>query len=320
MAFSNGDVIDLLQKKGIVAENPPKSIDLLTQSTKRVYDSPDKGILWGWEVSAYVWTKAISAGIFIVTFLAWLAAAHDLNGTASWVVIAVALVFLALTGLLLVMDLDRPDRFLNVLLRPQWSSWLVRGGYAITVFGGLTTLLAVSILADWQFLQGVIMWLTAAVAVVVAIYTAFLFAQAKGRDFWQSPTLAIHMLVHSIMAGSAVYFIINMLTDQSMAAEKLMIFILVMALFINLITITVEMITTHPTVDAKRAVHSIVKGRYSNQFWGGVIVIGNIIPLLLLVFIDFTNTVALVVSLLVLIGIYFTEKIWVEAPQRIPLS
>jgi formate-dependent nitrite reductase membrane component NrfD len=33
----------------------------------------------------------------------------------------ISLIFLGLTGLFLVMDLDRPDRFLNVLLRPQWN-------------------------------------------------------------------------------------------------------------------------------------------------------------------------------------------------------
>lgn len=323
MAFSNGDVIGLLEKQGISAnadEQPPKSIDLLMQSTKRIYDSPDKGILWGWEVSAYVWTKAISAGIFIAAFLAWLTASHDLSGTTSWLVIGTSLIFLLLTGLFLIKDLDRPDRFLNVLLRPQWNSWLVRGGYAITIFGGLITLLAVSLIFNLEIIQGIIMWITAVAAVVVAVYTAFLFAQAKGRDFWQSPTLAIHMLVHSIMAGASVYLIINMFTDQSMGAEKLMIFVLFLSLLINVITIAVEMITTHPTVDAKKAVHSIVKGRYANKFWWGVIFLGNIVPLILLTFIDFNNAIAIVVSVLILIGIYFTEQIWVEAPQRIALS
>ena len=42
---------------------------------------------------------------------------------------------MGLTGLLLIIDLDRPDRFLYVLLRPQWKSWLVRGAYIITAFG-----------------------------------------------------------------------------------------------------------------------------------------------------------------------------------------
>ncbi|MBK9043913.1 MAG: hypothetical protein IPN97_12185 [Saprospiraceae bacterium] len=43
--------------------------------------------------------------------------------------------------------------------------------------------------------------------------------------------------------------------------------------------------------------------------------VGNIVPFVLL----FTDMNALIPALAVLAGIYFTEKIWVEAPQRIPL-
>ena len=38
------------------------------------------------------------------------------------------------------MDLDKPARFLYVVLRPQWKSWLVRGAYIITAFSGLLSL------------------------------------------------------------------------------------------------------------------------------------------------------------------------------------
>ena len=44
-------------------------------------------------------------------------------------------------------------------------------------------------------------------ALLTAVYTAFLFAQAKGRDFWQSPMLGLHMILHSIMAGLAIFLI-----------------------------------------------------------------------------------------------------------------
>ncbi len=46
------------------------NIEVLMDKAKQVYDTPDKGILWGWEVSAYVWTKAISAGAFLIPFMA----------------------------------------------------------------------------------------------------------------------------------------------------------------------------------------------------------------------------------------------------------
>ena len=81
----------------------------------------------------------------------------------------------------------------------------------------------------------------------------------------------------------------------------------------------VELTTTHPTEVAKLTVESITKGRYKNKFWLGVIVFGNLLPLALLGFMP--NPIIITLSgILVLIGIYLTEDIWVEAPQRIPLS
>ena len=107
------------------------------QSPRRVYDAPGKGVLWGWEVSAYIWTKAIAAGAFILPGLGGFVL--NIPAEVRWIGAIVALAFLAATGVLLIMDLGRPDRFLYVLLRPQWRSWLTRGAYIITVYGGLLT-------------------------------------------------------------------------------------------------------------------------------------------------------------------------------------
>ena len=52
---------------------------------------------------------------------------------------------------------------------------------------------------------GLVVSFFVALAVVAAVYTAFLFAQAKGRDFWQNPLLSVHLLAHALLAGSAVW-------------------------------------------------------------------------------------------------------------------
>lgn len=327
LAFSNDDVLQtLLENNGQSAkseevQNGMKSIDVVMGKARRTYDVPDKGILWGWEVSAYVLTKAISAGAFLVLFLGWILGTKDAStAEMSWWTLGVSLIFLTLTGLLLIKDLDRPDRFLYVLLRPQWDSWLTKGGYAITIFGGLLTLWGVSLWFGWHGLEKIIAYGTAIFALITAVYTAFLFAQAKGRDFWQSPTLAIHMLVHSFMAGAAVFMIIGMIVENSVEWMELLRTVLITGIAINLFTIAIELITTHPTEEAKRTVDMILKGRYKNTFWGGVIVFGNLIPLAILAFAGINTLTLAIAGLIVLIGIYFTEKIWVEAPQRIPLS
>ena len=41
----------------------------IKQTAHRVYDAPNKGILWGWEVAGYIFTKAIAAGILAFPFL-----------------------------------------------------------------------------------------------------------------------------------------------------------------------------------------------------------------------------------------------------------
>ena len=328
MAFSNGDVVQALMDTNgqsttageVANEGAAKSINVLLGKGRRAYDVADKGILWGWEVSAYVTTKAIAAGAFLVPFIAMVFGWSEVNSTAQWFGLGLGLFFLALTGLFLVMDLDRPDRFLNVLLRPHWGSWLVKGGYSITAYGGLLTILAVATWFGWSTIILPVQWITAIVAIVVAVYTAFLFAQAKGRDFWQSPTLAIHMLVHSFMAGTAAFALINLFVESSTDWTSFLKYVLFASIGLNLFTILIEMMTTHPTQDAKRTVEMILQGRYRNLFWFGAIGFGNILPVVLLVAASGNPVLLALAGVFVLIGIYITEHIWVEAPQRIPLS
>jgi Fe-S-cluster-containing dehydrogenase component/formate-dependent nitrite reductase membrane component NrfD len=325
MMYTNGDV-DLLQltiDNDIQAayqkketENP-NYIDVLTGKARRVYDTPDKGILWGWEVSTYVFTKAIAAGAFLIPFLA-IMMGYEVSTTAKLWSAGISLTFLALTGLFLVMDLDRPDRFLNVLLRPQWNSWLVKGGYTITIFGLLVTVWGAMSLFEFHIGETILLWITAFFAIMLAIYTAFLFAQAKGRDFWQSPTLPLHMLVHSVMAGTAIFVIAALIfgNEDWMSILKNT---MIIALVVNLFTLVTELTITHPTTAAKMVVKMITKGRYKNLFWLVTVLIGNIIPLALLFF-GSGDLVAVAIAIGVLTGILITEKIWVEAPQRIPLA
>lgn len=327
MAFSNPDVVTALMEMngqtsttGEVAEGgPAKSVEVLMgKKARRVYDSPDKGILWGWEVSGYLLTKAIAAGLVLVPFVAGLMGLVGPNVEGRYWGLGLTILFMVATGALLVMDLDQPKRFVYVLLRPQWKSWLPRGGYAITVFGALVSLGIVLLYLDMD--SPVVNWMTAALAVVVAVYTAFLFAQAKGRDFWQSPALVPHMLVHSLMAGASTFALVNLVTGAEVGWTGFLFTFLTVALSANLVILLLEMVTPHPTNDSHLVVEMILKGRYRNLFWGGTLLIGNLLPLGLMVAGWGSELSLALAGVLVLAGIYMTEKIWVEAPQRIPLS
>ncbi len=317
MVNTNVDVLTPLLKEKYPNGRVTDLVD--HNNTKRVYDTPDKGILWGWEVSGYVLTKAIAAGAIIVPFLAGLFNIGSLGEDIHWWGLGIAMFFLMATGALLVKDLDRPDRFLNVMLRPQWNSWLAKGGLIISAFGGLVTLMAVAYFFELDMVVSIAKWLLAGVSVALAVYTAFLFAQAKGRDFWQSPSLGLHMIVHAVIAGAAIFGIAAMLTDSTMQWLEFLKYVLYVGLGFGLVILFFELTMTHPTEEAKRTAHMITGGRYKTKFWAGVVLFGNILPIALLMFTETSHMTMAIVGVITLIGIYITESIWVEAPQRIQL-
>lgn len=284
---------------------------------RRVYDAPDKGVLWGWEVAAYVWTKAIAAGAFLVPFIGREVGVVQDTDT-MWLAWGISLLFLLATTALLAKDLDRPARFLYVLLRPQWKSWLVIGGYALTLYGLILTIWGVATALEWGTIALIAGWLATALAIITAVYTAFLFAQAKGRDFWQSPTLALHMLLHALMAGGAVFAVLFLYSTPTAGWTDFLQNGLMLTVGLNLLVILFEMITPHPTADARRTVELIVRGRFENYFWIGVVMIGNVIPFAL----AWAGGPLMLAEagVCILVGMYITEYIWVRAPQEIPLS
>jgi len=103
-------------------------VDLLGLA-RTVYDVAHPERPWGAKVAAYLWTKSIAAGAFLVAALGvagGFLTADTLTGLAAP---AIGLLFLLLTSLLLVLDLKRPERFLYVIFKPNPRSWLALGGF-----------------------------------------------------------------------------------------------------------------------------------------------------------------------------------------------
>jgi Fe-S-cluster-containing dehydrogenase component/formate-dependent nitrite reductase membrane component NrfD len=248
---------------------------------------------WGWKVSAYLWTKSLAAGAFLVPALLALFGprAYVLRPGAS----VAALFFLGATGVLLIWDLRQPWRFLWTLTRPQWRSWLVRGAYVITAYGGLLSLHVLAGLLGrtpppW------LIGLTMLAAAATALYTAFLFGQSKGRDLWQSPLLGPHLIVQALAAGAALF------------APSWLMFLLPA----NGLLIAGDVWGHHPTEDARRAATLI---QDAPSFTLGVLSLGHLVPLALLWVAPRFSALA---ASLALAGLLLWEHLYVQAPQRIP--
>lgn len=283
---------------------------------------------WHWPVPAYLVTKGIATGIILLLGLGAALGLFSIGGPAIvWGGLLSVIMTLATTALL-VLDLERPERFLSILLRPQWASWLTRGAFLLIGFATVSGLWWLAELLAWLDLvrfpdvsRMAMAWLSLPLAVGAAIYTAFLFAQAEGRDLWQSPLLPIHLLIQAIMAGSAallgVHAIVSLDTGVITAARLGLGIGLGVDLFMLLLG---EFAIPHASEVAARAAHAISRGKYARQFWWGAIVIGHLIPLALLLLPAGGTPAAAIAGLCTIAGLYAYEHAFVMAPQEVPNS
>ncbi len=105
-------------------------------------------IPWDWRVSFYTWTKGIASGVYlVVSLLIFLDLITISNWMWLWATPVISGVFLAITGGLLLWDLEHPERFYLIFTRPQWRSWLVRGAFIIA---GYTLVLGLKVVPGMQ--------------------------------------------------------------------------------------------------------------------------------------------------------------------------
>lgn len=179
---------------------------------------------WGWLIVFYFFFGGLAGGSF------FLAALIDLCGHREDRALAragyyIVLPCLLVSGLLLIVDLTRPDRFWHLLLqshglRPMFKFWspMSIGSWALLLFGLLATAATLGALAEsgrlrWRWalrlrppgvLGTIVAALGAAAGLYVAGYTGVLLA-VTNRPLWADTPLLGMLLVVSAASLAAAF-------------------------------------------------------------------------------------------------------------------
>jgi Fe-S-cluster-containing dehydrogenase component/formate-dependent nitrite reductase membrane component NrfD len=279
---------------------------------------------WGWKVATYLWTKAIGAGAVMLAAVLLLFGWVSDRSTFDIAAPILGMLFVLATAVLLVVDLKRPERFWFIIARPNPSSWLVWGGYILGVFGAIAFAWLLAAAFDTESLQDVLMAIGIVLAIAAAGYTAFLFAQAEGRDFWQSPLLLPHLLAQAVVAGAAILLIAGALLDAGNGDLRVLAGVLAGGLAMTVLLIATELTLPHVNTHVGRTVRLLTEGPYSPILYGVVLLLGTIVPLGLVVGIARLDSGVEVMGALAgvaaLAGLWAWESVWVSAGQDVPLS
>lgn len=273
------------------------------------YDVP-RSAPWDWRVSLYTWTKGIAAGAYLVPLLLILARQLPWSSPLwQWVTPVLAGVFLAVTGGLLIWDLGHPRRFYYIFTRPQWKSWLVRGAFIIAAYSLVLALHLLAAVVGRHDLQAALVIPGALLAAMTAVYTAYLFAQAKARDLWQNPLLPPHFLLQAALAGAAALVPLAVWLEPHLVPALL--WILGGASLLHILMVTGELTLTHATAHAHLAATEMLAGRYRTPFWAGAL-LGGVAML--------APWIGPLAAVAALAGLLAHEHAYVQSGQSVPLA
>lgn len=305
--------------KGSSSAAAPQRSAMADGTARDVYDVSHPPP-WGFKVSSYLWTKSIAAGALAVA--APLALANGLIEPFGITAAAIALVFVLATAILLVVDLKRPERFWYILAKPNFRSWLVWGAYILTVFGALAAAWGLAAFFGISTALGPLAVLGIAFGVAAAGYSGFLFGQAEGRDFWQSPLLPLHLVVQAGIAGAAVLAVAAAFLGTAAILATLA-GILLAALIAHVVLVAAELFTPHANADVRQAAHAMTHGPDARLFWIGAMAVGVAVPLAALgaAAVAVPPVIATTAAALAaLAGLLAYEDSWIRAGQAVPLS
>ncbi len=276
------------------------------------YDTPHVKA-WGLDMAVYLLTKGIATGSLLLAAILWMFGIRDSLTTIA--APAIALVMVTLTAVVLVIDLEQPARFLYILTRPNWDSWLARGAFILTGFGAVTT---AWLAAGWLGLESVLRGLAGpavVIALLATIYTGFLFAQGLARDLWQGPHATFDLVAQAVAEGAAAMLLATLVPGVAAtpAAVTALGWTLFTAVGVHLALILNEnRVTPATTRHRELAVRAIRRGAFARIFWGGAVAcaVASLVAI----------GIAPLAATLALLASFAWEYVWVEAGQSVPLS
>jgi Ni/Fe-hydrogenase subunit HybB-like protein len=201
----------------------------------------DLHIMWSLMIVLYPYITGLVAGAFIVSSLYHVFGREELKPVARLAMVA-SLAFLSVATLPLLVHLGHPERSLNIMVTPHFTSamsafGMIYGLYFILVLFEIWLIYRVEIIETAARSRGLKRWIFSALALwvynttegsrrvdhklVVALaaigipmacilhgYVGFMFGSVKANAFWSTPLMPIIFLFSAVTSGIAMIIVL----------------------------------------------------------------------------------------------------------------
>lgn len=253
---------------------PAPEIDVIARNAETF---PSLAV-WGWEIPVYLFLGGLSAGLLVLSGLAWRRTERSSNAYEFWGPVLAPLVLAVGMGALF-LDLEHKLHVWRFYTTFQWRSPMSWGSWILLLVFPASGLMA------WMALTGSLedfrTWVAnvnIAAGTALGIYTGILLGAIGARPLWNTPLLGPLFLASGLSAAAAL---LHLLEDTNEERQRLAgldrKFMLVEAGLLALI-----LLTLYTGGAAQRsAARLLLGGGYTAVFWVGVVFAGMVLPLLL---------------------------------------
>jgi formate-dependent nitrite reductase membrane component NrfD len=280
---------------------------------------------WPVLIDIYFFLGGLAGGAFVF------ATAAQLLGPRRYRDVVRAGYYVALAALLpcpliLIVDLGVPSRFLNMLARFNTQSPMSMGAWALLGFSACAFLAALFTLLedlgrgrDLITAKRLVGVLGSAFGFFLAAYPGVLLG-ASARPLWtEGHALGALFLAVGASTGAAAIALILMVVGRAADQVASVRVMTLVALVIQLVALVVFVgsVGSSGSVASTAALRALTSGRFAALFWGGAIVLGSVIPLVLGVLALRRRSFGLtaVASVLVLVGGFLVKYVIMAAGQ-----
>lgn len=274
---------------------------------------------WGWRIATYLFLAGLGSGSALVGIAYGFLFKYP--SAVAKVGLTMGPPFVMMGCIFLLLDLGRPS-FSYLMMRRPKDSWIARGFFILSGFiliGLIDIVLWIGpwpLIKDWSSLWNFLGCVVTVFAVLTSIYPALLLGYFP-IPLWNTPILPVLFLVSSASMGIAA-IILWMVHALGFPSQEVSLLLRLDALLIvsEIFLLILYFHGMNLFKTAKISARNILVGRFAPLFWGGVVLIGLVIPFVL----EMVGSWPLVPTLCVLIGGYLLRYIIVMGGIKIPLS
>jgi len=244
---------------------------------------------WGWKIALYLFFAGAGAGAFffgfVLTYLGRFMVMAGLSTFAGALIVLVSTFFLLADLGAGAWDTSSMLNARRMYRLPSGTSWILRGTVILVLMVVFGLGYSIPVVFSGDMPPAGLGIVAAIFSILTILYTGFLLGSIKAIPFWNTPVLPMLFLFSGLSTGIAIMALISiaMLKGITLVSSLHLLGLIDIPLIVlELIALATYLETGWHGNDLMReSVCLLIRGMAAPLFWGILIVIGLIVPLIL---------------------------------------